>query len=173
MKISERLLVIFPFLFWLGAAQASSAACQGSELVVKYLQANPQWKALEVADLVMDDQALWTRVQGDRCPGVTEVSMESGKQFTALALIRKDNHQLLEKVVLIPCDSTPVIELSPEAPVALPNVIGRVPPGRYVDRATGESTELKSDGVLYEQLEASAVILYLDDGKTRVIVDSE
>jgi hypothetical protein len=165
-------IALLPILFWLGPALAAPTDCNGSKEVAAFLQANQAWKVLELTDLFREDQALWKRAHGDDCPGLVEVRMESDKVFTAVALVRRERKRLLEKIVLIPDDSAQPIELSPENPVAIPQVISRIPPGRYLDRATEQYRQLTSDGLLLEQIEAGAAILYLRDGAIQVIAYS-
>ena len=172
------LTAAFVFVFSLsGWAKAADAPCANPPSdVLDYLRAQPGWKILQVGDLVSDDQALWNQYHRDLCPGMTQVDFDgSGRKFHALALLRRSNGQLLEKVVVFRLGKHGLEEhiLSEAGPASRADVIYRVGPGKTHEWDSTKEFFVPHDSLVYEHMESAARQYYYSRGKFLFVQTSD
>jgi hypothetical protein len=149
------------------------AGCESLHPSVKmYLQINPEWAIVELKDLEAEDQDLWQTHRHNQCPGMAVAKLDSsGTRSYALALLRHEEGNIFEKLVIISAGKSRTLEAAEK--VGNPRVVWRAPPGIYVDSFSNRMTHVSHDAVMYEQLEAWAIANYLSHGKFRSIQTSD
>ena len=146
------------------------------------LKTEPQWEILKIKDLVEDDQALWQQHHTGLCPGVMVVNLTgSGARSYALALL-KDNGKrgVSEKVIiatwkngrLVKYILVPAINIK-YTETASPFVIWKVPAGTYRDLPTGSEIKIQHEGIVYEKIEATAILYFFQENQYKSILLSE
>lgn len=136
------------------------------------------WRTLELKDLVPDDQVLWKKYHQGECPGVAAGSFDnSGKTEYAVLIISRTQIKKQTKLLLLrktySGDYTPKILYEEEGVSNFP-AIHKEPPGVYSDFYDRNSTiAAKTDVIIYEHIEASAIAFYYENGEFKQILISD
>jgi len=179
--------LIVTFLFFMIDGNACSA--QSIELyecpsllpksaIEAIVESYKDWKILEKADLIPDDQMLWDKYRRGECPGVAVGNFDGGgnkKTFAVLIishapkkhaklLLLKRNHFGKYKISLI----------YEENDVTNFPAIHRGLPGTHRDFYVKEKkVKVKTDVIIYEHIEASAIAFYYKHGKYEQLIISD
>jgi hypothetical protein len=134
------------------------------------------WKVVTVDDLRPDDQTLWHKKHGNRCPGVTSGRFGPGSEPSyAVTLIRRHEKQLYQTLLLLhkTDERYRIVTLSQAQPVNFTSVINRLPAGEYSSWDYSTKVQTKFDLILYEAIEAGAVTYYWDSNQFKKLQISD
>lgn len=171
-------VLIFAAVFFCGVscAYGQNSPCKlPAPLGHQVAQSWKGWRLMQLSDLRADDQDLWRKKWGNRCPGlasghfvnpdslvyaVSLVDPKGSRQAIILASPRSDGSF-----------TTQVI--SPASRFAAFSVVHTLPPGRYNEVEGGRKVRTKLDSIAYETIEAGMVMFYEENGKFRMLQLSE
>lgn len=168
-------LLIFFALCTIGARASEAGACVPNEVVLSYLKSHPDWSIVDLANLSSDDRQLWIQHHPGLCPGMASGKLDSSaRTWYALAMLKRANDKVYEKVVLLTESNRGVTSriLSVPQDVTSPFVVWRIGPGTFLDYHTGKEVTIKFDSFVYEKLESASVQYYLRGGHIRKLVAS-
>ena len=157
-------------LVTLMAVGASAAPCTPPPPVADYLKTHPQWRLLDIKDLVSDDRMIWHDNHKGLCPGMAKVVLDSsGLPSYALALIRPDKGKTFEQVVVLQAGANAFKTVVLEPPFEGTGiVIWRAPPGKTQDMyGDGRTITVRHDSIIWEKMESASQQFYLVRGKFR------
>lgn len=128
------------------------------------LRRYPSAKVVEVSDLAPEDQALWKTAHGKKSPGYAKGGFRGrrGPCF-AVCLIKREEGRLLEAVVVAELPSRGDVRLSVLSDwleTTTPSVVRKEKRGLYWSADGIESVETRYDVIIYEKLEAGAILFY-------------
>jgi hypothetical protein len=134
----------------------------------------PGWRLVQVSDLRSDDQTLWKKSHGAKCPGLAVGHYENGSDNSyAITLFQKAPKLRQLLVVITPGLPSPKLHvLSGPQEVAYLSVVSKLPPGSYSD-AEGKPVKIGKESISYEAIEAGAITYYYSDGGYRSVQSSE
>jgi hypothetical protein len=165
-------------ILWL----SSSAHAECEKLpgkVSTYLTHMQGWSLVSLKSLAPNDRTLWRKFHAGKYPGIAEFDPDGhGLPTYALAILKYSKIDVLEKLVVVGQCACSLAVLSgamniKSTDVPAISVVWRVPPGRYVDVTSGRATTIRHDGVVYEKMEAGALLYYLNNGHYHEIQTSE
>ena len=157
------------------AAPSSTDTCRSPPApVVAAIETG--WSLLRLKDLNPDDQKLWLSARPEACPGYAAANMGAGSGPSYIvALIDKRTADTREKVVLLIPHGNSFAKrtLTKPTKVGNPAVVWRAPPGKYHRWDESRSITVRSDSVVLETIEASAVQYYVVGGRLRSLITSD
>lgn len=159
-----------------GCSNVSAGCSTLPKSVSTYVTANAGWSVVSLADLPRDDQDLWHQYHKDLCPGVAELKLYGpADKSIAIALIKKSNGQILEKLVLLSGIKSPSVpeEIVPATSVTTPFVVWKTRPGIYKDQDTSTNVHIANESIIYEKMESTSTQFYVEDGKLKSLLASE
>lgn len=136
------------------------------------------WRIIKKEDLVFDDQTLWDKSHQEECPGISagRYDKAAGIEY-AILVFREISEKKHTKLLLLKSDTSGIYHstvLYFENDVTNLPVIYRRPAGKYSDFYNDKkSIVTKSDVIVYEHIEASAIVFYNKNGKYRQILISD
>lgn len=167
---------------WGSSALADSTCNKLSQDLAMVLQTEPQWRIVDVNDLVDDDQILWEKYHSGLCPGMVSVNLTgNGPRSYALALIKNDKeHRISEKLIIATLINDQIVKhtLVPSTnimytDVASPFVVWKISSGSYHDLKTGLQIKVPHEGFVFEKMEATATLYFYLNNRYRSILLSE
>ena len=127
------------------------------------------WRLMQLSDLRSDDQRIWRRKWGERCPGLASGHfVHPGSLSYAVSLIDpKESRQAIILATPIDGGSFTIHTLSPPSRVLAFSVLHTLPAGKYQEVEDEREVRTKLDSVAYETIEAGMVMFYEDHGLFR------
>lgn len=133
----------------------------------------PGWRILELTDLESDDQKIWAEAHPDQPPGILSGRFTSDKEETCALLLTKrltpKRSRVQERLVLLE-RAGGRYRLRPIAKsnsARAHSVIHKAPAGMYSSAEGGDRISIQFDGIVYERLEAGALLYYWKAGRFR------
>ena len=136
------------------------------------------WRILEKKDLVSDDQVLWDKYRRGECPGVIAGNFDnSGNTGYAVLIISQAKTMKRTQLLILTMRGSRNYDsqvLYVENNVSNFPAIHKEPPGQYTDFYEEKKTiEAKTDVIIYEHIESSALVFYYKNGKFRRLLVSD
>jgi hypothetical protein len=132
------------------------------------------WRLLQLADLRSDDQTLWREhpLNGKRCPGMNHGKFDAVHTGFVFTLVTESEEQV---VMVATSNGGSFIATVLEKPIKVPyfSVVNVLPPGKYKDVYTGRATQIRSDSVAIEAIEASIRLFYFEAGRWKSLQISD
>lgn len=157
-------------------ATSAWAACEKLPApVTQYLQANPQWRLVDMKDLDAEDQGLWRKHRGDLCPGFATANLDASRRPSyALALRSKTPGDAANKAIVLQAEAAGH-SAKPLAPAdnGRARVIWRAGPDVFKDFYSGAQTRVAHDVFIYERIGSNSRVYYLSNGNFRNILVSD
>lgn len=178
-RLKRRVSVIAVVLLSLSATFSTEARRSTCALPIGVTKELPPqfvgWRLLQVSDLVEDDQALWSKAQGKKCPGL------AGGHFTdrtspELAFSLIDPKARKQAVLLAKQTSAKRYDVSVVSPSTQATnflVIHALPPGTYRGFENRRTVRTQFDSVAYELIESAMDMIYFKNGSFRTLALSE
>ncbi len=159
------------------AAQDTCAAALPSNVQAALNRTYKGWNVLRLEDLGNDDQTIWQRAYGERCPGaVSGRFTPDSEPAIAVLLVRSVSGQREVRLVIVrkPDGRSMMIRTVLTNKVTNYPVIHRQSPGEYrhfYDKKVVVKTSF--DVIIFEHLESRAVVLYFTDEGFRQLLISD
>ena len=135
------------------------------------------WRILEKTDLNPDDQTLWDKYRRGECPGVAAGNFDGTNQKTYAVLIISQAPKKQAKLLLLKRNhfgKYKIVLIYEEGKVTNFPAIHKGLPGTYADFYVKEKTvKVKTDVIIYEHIEASAIAFYYQHGKFEQLLVSD
>jgi hypothetical protein len=129
------------------------------------------WKIVDASDLERSDQESWFKRYGTRCPGLVtgHFTRSAGDSEYVALLTKKTRRGVFETAVLFTSSGArqrySTKTLSKPGLTTTASVLWRLPSGRYT--AVDEDATIRApfDVIIYEKIEAGALLFYWRDGR--------
>jgi hypothetical protein len=163
---------------FLGSRPCNAVSCDAKpedvrEAIRKYF---PSWHVVEITDLHEDHRTLWTKQNGDNCPGLVTGHFDSHARASHIVLLsRRKGPKLLETVIQVsrgPAEPQ-IRTLSKPTETVSGSVLVTVPPGEYEDIEGDQKVRVSFDAVVYGRLEAGGILFYWTGRRFGRLVVSE
>jgi hypothetical protein len=141
-----------------------------------YLKADAGWSVTRPEDLADGDPQLWSQSHPGACPGFAPVDLDGRPQPSyALALLKRGPDGVLKKLVVLKREDERlrVVQLVEPYRGSFPPVVWRAPPGEAVSWDGAKKVTPAHDALVYEHLEAEAVLFYWSGDRFRSLLTSD
>lgn len=131
------------------------------------------WHIVNLDDLNPEDRAQWKHSNHADCPGYARAHFDGTNVMSyAITLMKRnqDGSQSQTLIVVKDAKNPTLITLSPPELVARLSIVRSLPSGHYADVEEGGEINTRYPVIVYEALEAGALLYYWDNGHFSSIV---
>lgn len=136
------------------------------------------WRILSYDDLHSDDKMLWNKKHDKECPGIAigKYRTATESDYAVLIIPKKNTTKEAKLLTLnkVVGEKLSVKLLYEDKNITNYPVIYKSNPGQYYDfYDSKKSIVTKNDVIIYEHIEASAIVFYYIDGKYKQLLTSD